>query len=177
VGDRCYKRGRVVVDKPLTMAASLARDQSQLASVESVAAILTRCKASLIENWLAQAKNTPDLSHPHLSDNQRTEHIPQMVDDLVARLERPNKSSDAIPSLTAVEHGRRRRAQGYSSSMLIHEWRILQESIFGVLHENLSTLEFDLQLRDVMIVVGELDTQLIRTLDACANAKTDAAAA
>ena len=64
----------------------------------------------------------------------------------------PDKDSDAIASPAAVEHGKLRRTQGYSSAMLIHESRILQVAIFGILHKNLSMLDFDLLLPDVMII-------------------------
>jgi hypothetical protein len=146
----------------------------------SVAAILTRCKTSLIEDWLARAKQTPALNHLHLSDDERTGHLPKLVDDLVARLcipKFPAKDGAAISSPAAIEHGKLRRAQGYSSGKLIHEWRILQEIIFGILHENLATLDFDLQLPDVMIVAHELDAHLMRTLDAFTKAGPKSAVA
>jgi hypothetical protein len=73
-----------------------------------------------------------------------------------------------ITSLAASEHGKLRRKQGYSSDMLIHESRILQVTIFGTLHQNLSTLDFDLLLPDVMIIADEVDAQLTQTMDAFA---------
>jgi hypothetical protein len=168
------KKGSAILAELLTMTPTLAKDKSQLASIESVGAILTRCKTSLIDDWLVRTKKTPELSHPHLdlSDSDRTEHLPNLIDDLVACLGRPkvaDRDYDAIPSLAAVEHGRLRRAQGYSTDKLIHESRILQVTIFGILHENLSMLDFDLLLPDVMIVAHELDTHLMRTLDAFEN--------
>ena len=149
--------------------ALMPKDKSQSASIESVAAILTRCKTSLIKDWLARTKKTPALAHLHLSDEERTGHLPRLVADLVARLatpKLPDKDSDAIASPAAVEHGKLRRKQGYSSAMLIHESRILQVTIFGVLHENLSVLDFNLLLPDVMIIADEVDAQLTQTMDA-----------
>jgi hypothetical protein len=152
----------------------LAKDKSRPESMESVAAILTRCKTSLIEDWLVRSKEDPGaLCHLHLSDEERTGHLPKLVDDLVARLARPklpDKDSDAIASPAAIEHGKLRRKQRYSSAMLIHESRILQVTIFGTLHENLSTLDFSLLLPDVMIIADEVDAQLTQTMDAFAKA-------
>ena len=48
---------------PITHTPLLADDKSQPASIESVAAILARCKTSLITDWLARTKNTPELNH------------------------------------------------------------------------------------------------------------------
>jgi hypothetical protein len=47
---------------PIAHAATLAKAKSQPASIESVAAILTRCKTSLIEDWLVRTKKTPELN-------------------------------------------------------------------------------------------------------------------
>jgi hypothetical protein len=156
------------------MAAPLTVPIARRAGSESVAEILSRCKSPLIANWLARTKKTPQLNHLHLSDQERTGHLPRLIDDLVARLDRPklpDKDSDAIESLAAIEHGKLRRKQGYSSGMLIHESRILQVTIFGTLHENLSTLDLDLELLlpDVMIIADEVDSQLTQTMDRFTN--------
>jgi hypothetical protein len=160
---------------PIAHTTMLAKDKSQPMGRESVAAILSRCKTSLIENWLARTKKTPELNHLHLSDDERTGHLPKLVDDVVARLaitKLPDKDSDAVPSPAAIEHGKLRRTQGYSSGMLIHESRILQVAIFGTLHKNLSMLDFNLLLPDVMIIADEVDAQLTQTMDAFSKGET-----
>src|ERR1700733_9776579 len=134
---------------PIAHTALLKDDKSRLTSKESVAAILSRCKATLIADWLTRTKKTPELNHLHLTDEQRTGHLPKLVDDLVARLARPEmttKDSDAIASAAALAHGRLRSQQGYSAAMLIHESRILQVTIFGTLQRNLNVLDFSVLL-------------------------------
>jgi len=158
---------------PIADASLLADDKPQLTGRESVAAILARCKALLIEDWLTRSKHTTELNHLHLSDEQRTGHLPQLVDDIVIRLtkgELPTKDADAIPSPAAIEHGKLRRSQGYSSGMLIHESRILQVTVFGTLHNNLSLLDFRVLLPDVMIIADEVDSQLTQTMESFTNA-------
>jgi hypothetical protein len=145
-----------------------ADDKPQSASSQSVAAILTRCKTPLIADWLTRTKSTPELNHLRLTDEQRTGHLPRLIDDIVARLDIPkvpSKDSDATPSPAATEHGLLRRAQGYSTGMLIHESRILQVTIFGTLHKNLSQLDFNMLLPDVMIIADEVDAQLTQTME------------
>jgi len=127
----------------------------------------------LIEDWLVRTKKTPELDRLHLSDDERTGHLPKLIDDLVARLsitKLPEKDSDAIASVAAVEHGTLRQEQGYSSGMLIHESRILQVAIFGTLQKNLTMLDFNLLLPDVMIIADEVDAQLTQTMDSFTNA-------
>ena len=161
------------ITKPITQTAPCSHETLQPTSKESVAAILRRCKTSLVAGWLARTKRTLQLNHLALSDEQRTGHLPKLVDDLVARLGNakvPNKDSDATASPAAVEHGTFRRTQGYSAAMLIHESRLLQVTIFGTLHENLSVLDFNLLLPDVMIIADEVDAQLTQTMESFTNA-------
>ena len=165
---------------PIVRKTPLTEHKSQPAGREGVAAILARCKAPLIQNWLARAKKTPQLNHLHLSDEERTGHLPRLVDDLVVRLGRPkssDKDSDAIASPAAIEHGKLRRKQGYSSGMLIHESRILQVTIFGTLHTHLTALDFSALLPDVMIIADEVDSQLTQTMESFTKAGRQSAAA
>src|SRR5580693_2241349 len=99
---------------PIADASLLADDRPQRTGKESVAAILARCKTPLIEDWLTRSKHTPELNHLHLSDEQRTGHLPKLLDDIVARLGTltlTSKDSDAIDSRAAVSHGKLRRTQ------------------------------------------------------------------
>jgi hypothetical protein len=89
----------------------------------------------------------------------------------------PTKDADAIPSPAAIEHGKLRRSQGYSSGMLIHESRILQVTVFGTLHNNLSLLDFRLLLPDVMTIADEVDSQLTQTMESFTNAPPTTATA
>jgi len=157
---------------PIAPTAPRSHEKAQPTTKESVAAILKRCKTFLIADWLTRTKRTPQLNRLHLSDEQRTGHLPKLVDDLVARLGNakvPNKDSDATASPAAVEHGTFRRTQGYSAAMLIHESRLLQVTIFGTLHENLSALDFSVLLPDVMIIADEVDSQLTQTMESFTN--------
>jgi hypothetical protein len=158
---------------PIAPAALGSSKKSRPISKQSVAAILKRCKTSLIADWLTRTKRAPELNHLRLSDEQRTGHLPRLVDDLVKRLSMPTlpgKDSDASPSPAAVQHGTLRSKQGYSSGMLIHESRILQVTIFGTLHQNLSLLDFSLLLPDVMTIADEVDSQLTQTMESFTNA-------
>jgi hypothetical protein len=157
---------------PIAHTALLEDDKSPPTSKESVAAILSRCKVTLIADWLTRTKTTPELNHLHLSDEQRTGHLPKLLDDIVARLGTltlPSKDSDAIDSRAAVSHGKLRRTQRYTPGMLIHESRILQVTIFGTLHKNLSMLDFNLLLPEVMIIADEVDAQLTQTMESFTN--------
>jgi len=135
---------------------------------ESVGAILLRCANSIIEDWLARTKRSCELNHLQLSDEERTGHLPKLVEDLAHRLSKPSatdKDSDATFSVAAVAHGKLRYLQGYTPAMLVHESRILQVTIFGTLQSNVNSLDFSLLLPDVMTIADEVDAQLTQSMD------------
>jgi len=140
---------------------------------ERVATILRRCIAGVVEDWLARAKQSKELNHVQLSDDERTGHLPKLVEDLIVRLSRSSaatKDSDAVFSPAAIEHGKMRYLQGYTAAMLVHESRILQVTLFGTLQSNLSFLDFSLLLPDVMTIADEVDAQLTQSMDSYMDA-------
>ncbi len=48
--------------------------------------------------------------------------------------------------------------------MLVHESRILQVTLFGILQKNLSHIDFSLLLPDVMKIADEVDAQLTEAM-------------
>ena len=135
---------------------------------ERVGTILQRCVANVVADWLVRAKQSTELNHVPLSDDERTGHLPKLVGDLIVRLSKPNatkKDSDAVSSTAAMAHGELRFQQGYTPAMLVHESRILQVTLFGTLQSNLSFLDFSLLLPDVMTIADEVDAQLTQSMD------------
>ncbi len=147
---------------------------------ERVGAILQRCIAKVVEDWLTRAKRSKELNHVPLSDEERTEHLPKLVEDLIVRLSMPStagKDSDAVFSAAAITHGALRYKQGYTPAMLVHESRILQVTLFGTLQSNLSFLDFSLLPPDVMTIADEVDAQLTQSMDSYMDAMRTPAAA
>jgi ActR/RegA family two-component response regulator len=150
-------RERLLIRKPATRP-----------NKESVSAILQRCSAIVVKDWLARVKQAHELNHLDLVDDERTGHLPKLLNDLVSRLNKPitgsPQDSDAINSPAAALHGELRFAQGYTPEMLVHESRILQVTLFGTLKDNMNALDFSLLLADVMTIADEVDAQLTQTM-------------
>ena len=113
-----------------------------MASVhETVGAVLVRCTATIIEDWLTRAKQIDKINALRLRDAERTGHLPKLLDDLVIRL-KARTPMNAVPSASAVTHGELRYLQGYTPPMLVDEARILEITLFETLHKNQSALDF-----------------------------------
>ena len=102
---------------------------------------------------------TLDAACGVVDQQYRTGHLPNLIADPVNRL-RLALTTTAQISIAAREHGALRRKRGYTATMLVEESRILQVSIFNTLQENLSRVDFNKVLLDVITIAGEADSQL-----------------
>jgi hypothetical protein len=128
-------------------------------AVESVADILERELQTVIKEWLTRVEKEPDLAHIPMNYEDRTGHLPRLLHDVIKRL-RLDGDTKAPISEAAAEHGDLRRKQGYTVAMAVEESRILQVSIFTVLHNNVKQLEFSQLLPAVVTIADEVDAQL-----------------
>jgi hypothetical protein len=127
--------------------------------IESVADILERELQSVIKEWLFRVEKEPDLTCIPLDFEERTGHLPQLLHDVIARL-RLDAGTKAPISEAAAVHGDLRRKQGYTVAMAVEESRLLQVSIFTMLHKNVKNLEFSTLLPNVVTIADEVDAQL-----------------
>jgi DNA-binding response OmpR family regulator len=158
----------------------LARKPAARPEKERVGVILRRCVTSIVEDWLVRAKRSAELSCLALSDEERTGHLPKLVEDLALRLSRGSATSEensVNDSPSAAAHSELRYLQAYTPAMLVHESRILQVTIFGTLQSNLNYLDFSLLLPDVMTIADEVDSQLTQSMNSYMNAMRKSAAA
>ena len=137
------------------------RAQSAARVTESVATILESDSEQIIQDWLTRVKDHKRLMQIPLSAQERTGHLPRLLEDLVTRLRQPRSPDEKHPdSKAAQEHGKLRRMQGYSAALIVEESRMLQVSIFQTLQNNLARVDFSLVLGDVMTIADEVDAQL-----------------
>src|ERR1700676_5354442 len=62
---------------------------------ESVGAILRRCSTAIVDGWLARTKQSSEVNRVSLSDQDRTGHLPTLVEDLALRLSKPRATDQA----------------------------------------------------------------------------------
>lgn len=134
------------------------REHGKGVPIESVSDILERELPVVIQDWLARVEKESDLTCIPLTFEERTGHLPQLLLDVVARL-RLGAGSKALVSDAVGIHGDLRRKQGYTLAMAVQESRLLQVTIFSMLHNNLKRLDFNTLLPDVVTIADEVDAQ------------------
>ena len=132
---------------------------SSVESSRSVANILEDQTDNIIQEWLVRVEHEPDLKSIPLTFEERTGHLPQLLHDVVARL-RLDEGTNASISEAAAHHGDLRSRQGYTVAMAVEESRLLQVTIFSMLHRSQKHLEFNDVLLAVVTIADEVDAQL-----------------
>ena len=127
--------------------------------MESVPDILERELSGVVKDWLERVEQEAVLVSVPLNFEERTGHLPQLLRDLIARL-RMGVGTKAPISKAASDHGDLRRKQGYTVAMAVEESRLLQVTIFSMLHTNVKRLDFSTLLPDVVTIADEVDAQL-----------------
>jgi len=133
-------------------------------SAERIATILENEALTTISDWLQRVEREDELTSLRLTSEQRTGHLPKLLQEIVSRLRVPRELGTKQVSDGAVSHGKIRQAQGYSISMIVEESRILQVSIFETLKKNENKVDFSFLLADAMTIVDECDSQLKQAL-------------
>jgi hypothetical protein len=130
---------------------------------KSVGTILERECETAIKEWLRRVNLLPELTCISLSDGDRTLHLPKLFHDVVCRL-RLGDGAKLPVSTAATDHGRRRRHQGYTASMLVEESRLFQVVTFQTLHLHHGELDHDQLLLDIAVIADEVDLQLMQAV-------------
>jgi hypothetical protein len=136
-----------------------ANNNSGSVGIESVADILERERSNTITDWLARVEAEPGLNSIQLSHADRTGHLPQLLNDVIVRL-RLDTGTHAPISAAAATHGDLRHKQGYTVALVVEESRLLQVSIFTMLHNNVKQIDFPSLLPSVITIADEVDAQL-----------------
>jgi hypothetical protein len=138
---------------------AVAETRNGSAAVQSVATVLERELPTVIEDWLKRVEQEPELTVIPLTFDQRTGHLPYLLHDVISRL-RLDVGTKAPISEAASAHGDLRREQGYTVAMAVEESRLLQVSIFTILHKNVKHLDFSTLLPQIVTIADEVDAQL-----------------
>ena len=114
---------------------------------------------------LSAMKTHPELGVLPLSDKERINNLPAMLAELSEHVESPATGEIRQYDLTsAAEHGRLRRKQGYSVTMLVDDTGIVDQSIFDVIQDNLLALDMSRVISDLKRLSYHLEAQLKETL-------------
>jgi PAS domain S-box-containing protein len=119
-----------------------------------VSEILRDLSSVICERWLRLVLKDPELAALPLSEQERSDHVPDMMEELIRRLEGPLSELSPPATEAARKHGKTRYRQGYTIPQIVFEARVLHQVLSATIHENLFGLDLSTLVHDIL-EIGE----------------------
>jgi ActR/RegA family two-component response regulator len=143
---------------------ALAKTPRARIAPKRLAEIIQQNRDSIIQKWLEQVKKDPEIAAIRMSNSDRTDHLPRLLDESLNRAQGGELSTDNARA--AVQHGITRRKQGYTIPLLIREAKILQVEIGNCVQEKLLEVQVSHLMSDLVRIDETIQTELEASLKA-----------
>jgi YesN/AraC family two-component response regulator len=140
--------------------------------VESIATVLELERPAIVQAWTAKMTEIGTLAATPVSEQQQQEHLPEALSEILYRLRYPQPLGlMTLFSMAALQHGARRRRQGFLSTLLVEEARALQWALFQTIQDNLDRIDLGQLPGTLMAIADEVNAQLLQSLSGYENEK------
>lgn len=127
---------------------------------QSVAALVSDHISVICERWLQEILIDPEIAALPLTPKERIDHIPELLDEVVRRLERQSLEMNPDAAEAARQHGRTRFQQGYTIPQILFGSRVLQSVLTSVIQENILRLELSTLIHDILAIGQHLQSEV-----------------
>jgi CheY-like chemotaxis protein len=141
-------------------------------AVELVATLMERERASITQVWLMKMTEADNWVGVPLTVQQQAEDLPEMLNEIIYRLRYSQPlGSMTLFSMASLQHGARRRRQGFRSTVLVEEARALQVVLFQTILDNMGRIDLSPLPGTLMAIADEVNAQLLQSLSGYENEK------
>ena len=152
--------------KPTDMEALLVKVRSKLAEpspahrieARRLSQIISQNITAITANWLEAVNQDEELSSIRISDTERKDHIPRVLEVVSKTPSGQNITQKDLAA--AAEHGKLRRKQKYTIPLLIREARLLQTAIARCAQQNLLVIVISYLISDLISVHETIEAML-----------------
>jgi PAS domain S-box-containing protein len=130
------------------------RPASNAAPVRKMSRVLGDLLPEIVERWIREVMKDVELAALPLTHAQRSDHIPEFIDQLITRLDSGIDELSPVAIEAARKHGKMRYQQGYTIPQILFESRILQHVLTSAIRENLLSIDLSTLVPDIL-QIGE----------------------
>jgi ActR/RegA family two-component response regulator len=144
----------------------LVRDQPgrHLHKTKRVPDVIEENKDVVIAHWLQQVMANDDLRRVELSDADRIDHVPGLLDEAITHAR--NGFVSLQRQKAADQHGTLRYRQRYTVPMLILEARLLQDVVSECIRQNFLVIDLSKLVADITKMSDTLSMELEQSVRA-----------
>ena len=137
------------------------------APFKRVGTVLRENKQAIFDKWLRVCKANRELGSVRISDEERTDHLPQVFEELTDTLDRESSSEISKRAHKAAAiHGRKRYEQGFTLPMVHLERSLMRHIIYDMVQQNLLAVDISNLLGDLIQASDAIDVQVKRAVEA-----------
>jgi ActR/RegA family two-component response regulator len=126
--------------------------------------VIEENKDAVIAHWLQQVMANDDLRRVELSDADRIDHVPGLLDEAITHAR--NGFVSLQRQKAADQHGTLRHHQRYSVPMLILEARLLQDVVSECIRQNFLVIDLSKLVADITKISDTLSMELEQSVRA-----------
>ena len=127
--------------------------------------VIAKNREDIVEAWYQAVEADPEIKKITLSREERIDHLPSVLDELVRPMD-PDVQAGPRSRSAADEHGKARRQQRYTISMLLEETRILHRVVADCMQQNLLSIDVSNLIPDLLEVHDRMQRMLQHSLEA-----------
>jgi ActR/RegA family two-component response regulator len=155
-----------------TMQEKLAARASQpVAGPKRLSTILKENRSEITRQMLQAMKRDRKLSSVPLSDEERVDHLPSLLNALIDLLEQERDEPGTKELRFAGEHGKRRKKQGYSIRTVIKDFEFLQQPVYDLIQSNLMGIDVTGLISDLKRLQKNLQAMIETSLEVYENGR------
>ena len=128
------------------------------AGEKRIASVLREHASEIAQRMLESLRADAGLAALPLSDGERIEYIPEILQQMAERLEAPT-SAALLAQSAGASMGELRKRQGYDVELLFRDLKHLQRAIYDVIRENLLSFNLSHLLLDLRLLNESLAAQ------------------
>src|SRR6266849_9153961 len=141
------------------------RSSKTPATSNRLAAVLKDNSKHIAAQILDAAKHDAALSTIRLSDDERIDHLPKLLAMLVETLQPGQKGLSKETVRLAVEHGKKRRRQGYTIPMVITEYRYVNNVIYDLVQSQLAPVDAGGLISEMRLLQNSIYSLMEKSLE------------
>jgi hypothetical protein len=129
-------------------------ESTQAVPLRRVSHVLRENAGWICDEWLRAVSDNGELLRVSLTPEQRKDHVPAMLEELIGRVERDSSDTSQQAVGAAEEYGRVRFQQGYTAAQVVLEARLLQHCVTSNVQANLLGVDLSTLIVD-LVEIGE----------------------
>jgi PAS domain S-box-containing protein len=136
------------------------RPPSKILHPVKISELVRQRREEISSQWLKQILTDPEIAAIPLTDDDRVDHVPELLDELIGRIEEQRDSLSAKAVEAARKHGRTRFQQGYTIPQMLFEMRVLQQVLSATIQKDLLSLDLSTLVPDIFKTGESLESAL-----------------